>query len=134
MYSLETMTGFPLKVKRVSLPHSGGALKCFYWYLSTRIFELLSSSSGLPKGQLILKYLFGIFNSPPKEQKKRLYYYGTSSRIVFFRFLGELKTQKRHFEINWPLKIHLYWWYCPHFWEKQASLNTLGVPSLLEEK
>ena len=70
MYSLETMTGFPLKVKRVSLPHSGGALKCFYWYLSTRIFELLSSSSGLPKGQLILKYLFGIFNSPPKEQKK----------------------------------------------------------------
>ena len=23
--------------------------------------------------------------------------------IVLFRFLGELKTPKRHFEINWPL-------------------------------
>ena len=105
MYSLETMTGFPLKVKRVSLPHSGGALKCFYWYLSTRIFELLSSSSGLPKGQLILKCLFGIFNFPPKEQKKRLYYYGTSSRIISVFWWGELKTPKRHFEINFRSKI-----------------------------
>ena len=32
-----------------------------------------------------------------------LYYYGTSGRIVFVRFLGELKSPKRHFEINWPL-------------------------------
>ena len=30
----------------------------------------------------------------------QLYYYGTSSRIVFVCFLGELKTPKRHFEIN----------------------------------
>ena len=28
----------------------------------------------------------------------------TSSRIVFVRFLGELKTPKGHFEINWPLE------------------------------
>ena len=34
-----------------------------------------------------------------------IYYYGTSSRIVFVLFLGELKTPKRHFEINWPLVI-----------------------------
>ena len=36
-------------------------------------------------------------------EKIQLYYYGTSSWIVFIRFLGELKTPKRHFEINWPL-------------------------------
>ena len=36
-------------------------------------------------------------------KKNRLNYYGTSSRIVFVRFLEELKTPKRHFEINWPL-------------------------------
>ena len=47
------------------------------------------------KGQLISKCLFGIFNSPKKWTKKiRLYYYGTSSRIVFVHFLGELKTPK----------------------------------------
>ena len=34
---------------------------------------------------------------------------GTSNRIVFVRFLGELKSPKRHFEINWPLeKIKLF--------------------------
>ena len=33
----------------------------------------------------------------------QFYYYGTSSRIVFVRFLGELKTLKRHYEINWIL-------------------------------
>ena len=110
MYSLETMTGFPLKVKRVSLPHSGGALKCFYWYLSTRIFELLkSSSSGLPKGQLISKCLFGIFNSPKKERKEIDFTTMVPQVELFlFVFLGELKTPERHFEINWPLeKIYL---------------------------
>ena len=45
-------------------------------------------------------------------EKIRIYYYGTSSQIVFVRFLGELKTPKRHFEINWPLvteKENLAW-------------------------
>ena len=39
---------------------------------------------------------------PKNKQKIQLYYYfqGTSSRIVFVRFFGELKTPKRHFEIN----------------------------------
>ena len=54
----------------------------------------------LSKGQLISKCLFGIFNSPKNQRKIQLYYYGTSSRIVFVRFLGELKIPKRHFEIN----------------------------------
>ena len=55
------------------------------------------------KGQLISKYLFGMYISsilPKNEQIIRLYYYGTSSRIVFVRFWGELKTPKRHFESN----------------------------------
>ena len=59
---------------------------------------------GYAKGQLISKGLFGIFNSPKKWTKIIcLYYYGSSSQIVFVCFLGELKTTKRHFEINWPL-------------------------------
>ena len=33
-------------------------------------------------------------------KKTQLYYYGTSSRTVFVRYLGELKTPKRNFEIN----------------------------------
>ena len=59
----------------------------------------------LGKGQLITKCLLGIFNSPKKTNEKIQLYYGTSSRIVFVRFLGELKTPKRHFEINWPLVV-----------------------------
>ena len=115
MYSLETMTGFPLKVKRVSLPHSGGALKCFYWYLSTRIFELLSSSSGLPKGQLILKHLFGIFNSPPKEQKKTtlLLWYLKSNYI---RFLGgRIENTKKTFRNQLTFSVVAMNTYIPVF-------------------
>ena len=46
------------------------------------------------KGQLISKCLFRIFNSPKKRTKK----FDSS------RFLGVLKTPKRRFEIDWPLK------------------------------
>ena len=42
------------------------------------------------------------FSQKNKRKKNRFYYYGTSSRIVFVCFLGEFKTPKRHFEINWP--------------------------------
>ena len=52
------------------------------------------------KGQVITKYLFGTFNSPQKRTKNLIYYYGTSSRIVFVRFLGEVKTPKINFETN----------------------------------
>ena len=41
--------------------------------------------------------------SQKTNKKVQLYYYNTSSLIVFIRFLGELKTPKRHFEINWTL-------------------------------
>ena len=69
------------------------------------IIFLINNYSDKSKGQLISKCLFGIFNSPQKWTKKFnfTYYYGTSSRIVFVSFLGELKTPKRNFEINWPL-------------------------------
>ena len=60
--------------------------------------RLLLLKNYYTKGQLISKCLFGIFNSPEKRTKKiRLYYYGTSSRIVFVHFLGELKTPKKTF-------------------------------------
>ena len=45
---------------------------------------------------------------PKNERKKNwVYYCGTSSRIVFVRFLGELKIPKIHFEINWPLPYYV---------------------------
>ena len=47
---------------------------------------------------------FGVLQFSPKERKKfEFTTCGTPSRIVFVRFLGELKRLKRHFEINWPL-------------------------------
>ena len=50
-----------------------------------------------------------------------LLYYGTSSRIVFVHFLGELKTPKRHLEINWPLKAIL------------TALSTFILPDLISK-
>ena len=38
-----------------------------------------------------------------KYQKIRPNNYDASGRIFFVRFLEELKTPKRRFEINWPL-------------------------------
>ena len=59
---------------------------------------LIVSTNGT--GQFISKCLFVILKSPKKRAKIRVYYFGTSSWIVFVRFLGELKTPERHFEIN----------------------------------
>ena len=44
-------------------------------------------------------------NVKKMDEKIWLTYYGNWSRIVCVRFLGELKTPKRHFEVNWPLVI-----------------------------
>ena len=50
------------------------------------------------KGQLISKGLFGTLNSPKKQTKKnQLYYYDTSGRLVFVRFLGEIEDTKKTF-------------------------------------
>ena len=65
------------------------------WILSNAIFN---------KGQLISRGLIGILNSSKKQTKKfDLQYYDTSGRLVFVRFLEELKTPKSPFESNWPL-------------------------------
>ena len=56
-----------------------------------------------------MKCLFWYLQFCQKRNKRiRLYYYDTSSRIVFARFLGELKTPKRHFEINSPLNVLVF--------------------------
>ena len=63
----------------------------------------------LQKEELLTKIC--IFNSPKKWTKNQIYSYGTSSRIIFVRFLGELKTPARHFEINWSLghmRVHQF--------------------------
>ena len=48
------------------------------------------------KGQLILKCIFGVFNSPKRWMKTIC-----SSKVELS--LGELKTPKIHFKIKWPL-------------------------------
>ena len=56
------------------------------------------------KGQLISKFLFGVFNSP-KQMNENNSTWGTIvvKSDFYVRFLRELKIPKRHFEINWPL-------------------------------
>ena len=46
--------------------------------------------------------------SQKTNKKIRLHYYGSIKLNCFHSFLGELKTPKRHFEINWPLADLLY--------------------------
>ena len=50
----------------------------------------------IQQGQLISNGLLGTLNSSKNELKNRPNYYDTSGRIVFVRFLEELKTPKRH--------------------------------------
>ena len=50
-----------------------------------------------------------------KTFKVRLYCYGTSSRIIFVHFLGELKTPNKTFQINWPL-----------VWLQKLNLKTIS--------
>ena len=52
------------------------------------------------KGQIISKWFFGVFDFLQKTNEGiRLYYYDTSSRLVFVRFLEEIVDTKNHFEI-----------------------------------
>ena len=55
-------------------------------------------NGGGTKGQLILKGLFSVLNSPKKTNEKiRLYYYDISGRLVFIRFLEEIEDTKKTF-------------------------------------
>ena len=59
-----------------------------------------------------MKRLFRIFNSSRKQTKK-LHLTSMVPQVepIFFCFLEELKTPKRHFEINWPLAIEFRKWF-----------------------
>ena len=67
-----------------------------------------SEFCGFLKGQLISKgnlWYPQFFQKRTIKRKNSIWqYYDTSGRIVSVRFLEELKTPKRHFEINWPLE------------------------------
>ena len=83
-----------------------------FWQITWNIY-----SWDIPKcvkGQLIWKVFLVSSILPKTNRKIPLFYDVTSSRIVFVCFLGELKTPKRHFEINWPLEgaITNFW----RFW------------------
>ena len=67
--------------------------------------------------------------SQKTNKKIWLYYYGTSSRIVFVRFLGELKISKRRFEINWPLVSTFEAWNLWRFNEEVPWETTDGFKS-----
>ena len=70
--------------------------------------------------------------SKKMNERIRIYYYGTSSPIVFVHFLGELKIPKRHFEINWPLDSkELILWVHPAFsWRNDGWENSKSVAYL----
>ena len=61
--------------------------------------------------------------SQKTNEKIPLYFFSTLSQIVFVHFLGELKTPKRHFEINWPLTKY-----------KSYKYKTCALSSRLEKK
>ena len=60
----------------------------------------------LTKGQIISKCLFSVFNSPNNEPENSNFCPSLLGQTFFVHFLGELKTSKIPFEINWPL--HMY--------------------------
>ena len=76
------------------------------WYLKSHCF--LSFFCHLKVSWFQNVFLASSILSKNKRKKKnQLYYYGILSQIVFVHFLGELKTPKRHLEINWPLLARL---------------------------
>ena len=61
------------------------------------------------KGQLISEWSFGVFKSPKKPTKSLSDFcpmkLGHKSVIKLVDFLGDLKAQKFHSEIKWPLVL-----------------------------
>ena len=110
-----------------------------------------SSAKQITKGQVIAKFLFGVFN-PPQNKQNNLTWGTVVVKLNFFvRFLGELKVLKRHFEISWPLELRVYclniytvyvfpWqhqklWHCllqnwksSHFWHWQVEEQNQKAP------
>ena len=99
-----------IKMTKKSLPTSwtGPLFYKLYqiWTLCMGCIEIWNTLyRDLPvKGQLISKWFFGVIDFLQKTNERiRLYYYDTSGRLVFVRFLEEIDDPKNHFEINWPL-------------------------------
>ena len=82
-------------------------LSTFWSFLFTLLFyqiEPLKNGpapvlpSSLSKGQLISKWFLGVIDFLQKTNERiRLYYYDTSSRLVFVRFLEEIDDPKKPF-------------------------------------
>ena len=64
----------------------------------------------------------------------RLYYNDTSGRIVFVRFLEELKTTNRLFEINWPLNSDRKNWKTSKMIYRGSLLQLFGAFELLRSE
>ena len=76
--------------------------------VKTPISEDTLFSKECVEGQLISKFHFGIFNSSKNRMKKfdlTTILWHLQVELFSFVFLEELKTPKRHFEINWRLHI-----------------------------
>ena len=57
------------------------------------------------KGQLISKFLLGVFNFSQKMNESKSTWGIIEVKSIFFvQFLGELRIPKSPFEINWPLE------------------------------
>ena len=60
--------------------------------------KLLGPDVYFAKGRLISKWFFGVIDFLQKTNDRiRLYYYDTSVRLVFVRFLGEFEDTKKTF-------------------------------------
>ena len=75
-----------------------------------------------------MTFLYSQF-SQNLNKKIQLNHYNTLGRLVFVHFLGELKTSKRHFEINWPLKTS----FC-YSWKKSLNWQNIFHFILLKVK
>ena len=87
----------------------GLAISKMIVYLHIHIF--IDSNCLMIKGQIISKWFFGVFDFLQKTNERiRLYYYDTSSWLVFVCFLEEIKDNKK------PFRNHLTFSYCIHIW------------------
>ena len=86
-----------------------------HWYCFIKLakYRKVYCTHTTTKGQLISKFLYLLFFQ--KWMKK--IYYDTSSWIVFVHFFEELRTSKRHFDINWPLIVQFIYNWMGENWE-----------------
>ena len=80
------------------------AIRNIRWYLLGTSEHILGWKPHGPKGQLISKGIFGVYNISQKtNETKSTWGIIVVKSNLFVRFLGELRIRKSPFEINWPL-------------------------------